>query len=455
LALGLVLAVAVGGPGVAFVRARLAARRQQPALGPRPCPSGLGPGWRCAVVTVPLDRSGRVPGRVRLAVALRHVPGPPRPAVLALAGGPGSAAIPEAPGFARTLAPLLRRRDLLLIDQRGTGVSDPIACPTVNRLASWSADLVARCARALGPARAFYGSLDTARDVADVRRLLRIPRLAVAGVSYGTKTALDVARVDPRHVDGLVLDSPIVEDTDPFYRRSAVGAARVLRAVCQEEACPRGDDPAADLQGLVGRMRDGTLRAGTATITEAQLLHAVVAGGRLLRALPAALHAAAAGRLGPLAALLPAQVPDAREPDWLAPSGSRTLYLATSCDDGAFPWRRRDPLDRRRLVARRYLDRLGDAAFAPFDRHVGEQYGEAPICAPWPEAGHVTPPGPLPDVPALLLVGGDDDLAPLEGAEEVAASLPHARVVVAAGVGHGVLGGSAAAQAALAAFAAG
>src|SRR5690242_8280042 len=63
------------------------------------CPAGLAAPWRCTVVRVPLDRSGKVPGVVSLAVADYHEPGPPRPAVLALAGGPGSAAIPGAAAF--------------------------------------------------------------------------------------------------------------------------------------------------------------------------------------------------------------------------------------------------------------------------------------------------------------------------------------------------------------------
>jgi pimeloyl-ACP methyl ester carboxylesterase len=420
------------------------------------CPRGLAAPWRCAIVSVPLDRSGRVPGRVRLAVALLHQPGPPRPAVLALAGGPGAAAIPAATGFARLLAPLLRNRDLLVVDQRGTGVSGPIVCPQIEAEPSWSAADVADCARRLGPARAFYGTDATVADLEAVRHLLGIPRLTVYGVSYGTKVAVDYARSHPRAVDGLVLDSPIVEDTDPFYRRSANGAERVLLNMCTEGACAAGTDPAADLRTVVRRMRGGTLSERGVSVAEGPLLHAVVAGGPRLHALPGALHAAARGDLGALAALLPRQVPDARNPPWLQASNSNTLYLVTSCEDGDFPWDRSQSQAQRLASAEAYLDRLGDRAFAPFDRHVGDQYGEARICAPWPEAGRRPSPPPLPDVPALLLVGGDDDLAPLEGAKEIAAQLPHAQLVVVPGAGHGVLHrGPGPAASALGAFAAG
>ncbi|MGZ4277399.1 MAG: alpha/beta hydrolase [Solirubrobacteraceae bacterium] len=441
----LVAAIALGRPGV---DAALAPVLDGVALS-RPCPHGLGAGWRCATVTVPLDRSHRVPGSVGLAVALLHRPGPPRPAVLALAGGPGEAAIPDARTFAARLAPLLRTRDLLVIDQRGTGVSRPISCSAIDAEPTWSAADVAGCARRLGSARAFFSSADTVADVRTVRHALGIARLLVFGVSYGTKVAVDVARGDPAHVSGLVLDSPIVEDTDPFYRRSARGAARVLRNVCAEAGCPRGSDPVADLRALVGRMRGGRL----GPIGEGSLLHAIVAGGGRLHALPAALHQATAGDLRPLARLLPAVVPDARAGDWLARSGSHTMYLVTSCEDGSFPWRRDDSPAARAAAAGRYLDRLGDRAFAPFDRFAGAQYGETAICAPWPEAAGRRAPRPLPGVPALLLVGGDDDIAPLEGAREIAGGLPRAQIVTVPGAGHGVLAQKPAADA-LAAWAA-
>jgi pimeloyl-ACP methyl ester carboxylesterase len=424
---------------------------------PAPCPANLAAPWRCTVVTVPLDRSGRVPGHVRLAVALLHQPGPDRPAVLALAGGPGAAAIPQAQHFATLLAPLLKGRDLLVVDQRGTGVSDPISCPRIEAEPSWSPQDVIDCARRLGPGRAFYGTDATVADLEAVRHLLGIPRLTVYGVSYGTKVAVDYARAHPHAVDGLVLDSPIVEDTDPFYRRSANGALRVLENLCAEKACVPHADPAADLRAIVRRMRRGVLTEHGVTISEGPLLHAIVAGGPRLHALPPALHTAARGHLGPLAALLPQQVPDARDPNgWLAPSDSSTLYLATSCEDGDFPWSRTQTIAQRLAAAGAYLDRIGNRAFSPFDRYAGAQYGEARICAPWPEASRRAAPPPLPDVPALMLVGGDDDLAPLEGAREIAAQLPHAQLVIVPATGHGVLhGGPGPAASALGAFAAG
>jgi pimeloyl-ACP methyl ester carboxylesterase len=256
----------------------------------------------------------------------------------------------------------------------------------------------------------------------------------------------------PQDVDRMVLDSPIVEDTDPYYRRSAVGAARILRNQCAEGWCVHGFDPAVDLRKLVARMHDGVLPVDR-RITEARILHTIVSGGRGLHRLAGRIHLALLGHPGPLADALPVVVPDSRDDRWLRPSRSRTVYLTTSCEDGDFPWPRSARPSQRRADSDRELARLGDRAFAPFDHWVGQQYGAVPICAPWPEAGARPAPPPVPNVPTLLLVGGDDDVAPLEGAREIAAELPRSSIVTIPGWGHGVLEDDPPAEAALARWA--
>src|SRR4051812_28753170 len=69
-------------------------------------------GFECATVTVPLDRTGRVPGTIPLAaVRARATSNPTRSAVVGLAGGPGQAATPLASDFAEVLGPALADRD--------------------------------------------------------------------------------------------------------------------------------------------------------------------------------------------------------------------------------------------------------------------------------------------------------------------------------------------------------
>ena len=280
------------------------------AVRTRACPQ-LGANWRCRTLVVPLDRSGRTPGTVRLAVAEWHRPGPRRAAVMAFSGGPGGAGIPGAARYRALLKPLLGDRDLILFDQRGTGVSAPLSCPRISGRETFPTAAVRACGRRLGARGAYFSSADSAADAEAVRRALGSPRVVLYGVSYGTKTAADYARRYPRAVRGMVLDSVVVQDTDPLYRRSAVAAARILRELCTDVRC--ATDPVRDLTRIIARMRDGALRARVARrsvdVTEARLLAAIVAGGATRRRLPAALHAAASGRFGPLAAVLPARDP--------------------------------------------------------------------------------------------------------------------------------------------------
>ncbi len=78
-----------------------------------------------------------------------------------------------------------------------------------------------------------------------------------------------------------MLDSVVVADTDPLYRRSAESAARILRALCRASACPT--DPVADLVALVARARDGRIggraHGRAASVSESDVLNEIVEGG--------------------------------------------------------------------------------------------------------------------------------------------------------------------------------
>ena len=91
-------------------------------------------GFQCGQLAVPLDRTGAVPGTVTLNVKrVVAASNPTATAVVALAGGPGQAAIPVATEFASILGPSLATRDLLVYDQRGTGSSGRLTCPAFEQ----------------------------------------------------------------------------------------------------------------------------------------------------------------------------------------------------------------------------------------------------------------------------------------------------------------------------------
>src|SRR4051812_14692436 len=140
--------------------------------------------FRCGTVTVPLDRTGTVPGTVKLAVAVEKPRKGASGFLLALSGGPGQPAVAYADSFRSSLAPALEHRRLILIDQRGTGRSGALRCPSLQALGTLDVVntlIVEACAKALGPARQFYSTTESARDIEAVRAAIGAPKLELMG----------------------------------------------------------------------------------------------------------------------------------------------------------------------------------------------------------------------------------------------------------------------------------
>ena len=79
-------------------------------------------------------RAGATPGTITLAIRRHRAPvGEARSAIIALAGGPGQPALPFAEAFAELLGPIAATRDLIVFDQRGIGLSDPLSCHAFER----------------------------------------------------------------------------------------------------------------------------------------------------------------------------------------------------------------------------------------------------------------------------------------------------------------------------------
>src|SRR5262249_10789569 len=143
-------------------------------------------------LAVPLDPSGRAPGTVTLAIRRHRAPvGDPKTAVIALAGGPGQAALPLAEDFASVLGPIISTRDLIVFDQRGTGLSRHLSGRRVRGILAASAPgpAIAQCAAQLGPTRSYYTTADSVADIEAIREAGGYEKLVLYGTSYGTKLA--------------------------------------------------------------------------------------------------------------------------------------------------------------------------------------------------------------------------------------------------------------------------
>lgn len=141
------------------------------------------PGVRCGAVTVPLDRTNPAAGTVEIAYALvpyTDTTRPPLGTIVPNIGGPGGSTIAAAGVCLDALAPVLARRDLLLIDPRGTGRSGALSCPSLAAHDPLSLDErgIARvCGADLGARANLYGSAAVADDIDAVRAALGLDKL--------------------------------------------------------------------------------------------------------------------------------------------------------------------------------------------------------------------------------------------------------------------------------------
>ena len=214
---------------------------------------------QCGVLSRALDPSQPQGQRidihvaVLLALARRKAADP----VLFFAGGPGQSAIDLAGALSKRYARFGNRRDLIFIDQRGTGRSAPLKCADDDeraplRTLAESADPAQRlkmlkaCSAALrllphGDLRQYTTSIAMA-DVDAVRAALGVQRINAIGASYGTRAVLEYQRQFAPHLRRAVIDGVAPPDMvlpASFSTDNQAALDAVIAACEKEAACHR------------------------------------------------------------------------------------------------------------------------------------------------------------------------------------------------------------------------
>ena len=392
-------------------------------------------GW-CADVPVAVDPLRARGPTVSLRVAV--LPASTRPAkgaVFYLEGGPGLAATASAATVVEELGRIGRERDLVLVDQRGTGGSAPLACPAARVPAQRAAAVrsyVRRCFGALARTSrpALYTSAGAADDLEAVRRALGYGPIDLVGTSYGGTLAQVYAQRHPAGVRSLVLDGTSLLGVH-LYEAAPRNAERALAAVfarCAAELRCRRAYPRlrTELARLLARPpRSVTVETGTARLTPDDIAWTVAALSRTADAastLPYTIDSAARGDDAPLARAFLADVGTD-----LDPRARQAMFWEILCNE---PWASFDPGATARADAGSYLAAAAVARSRLFSR----------VCTTVPrgrvQAGRQAPLAS----PVLLLAGGadpDDPPANLRGYRRV---FPRGRLVVVPSAGHGTLG---------------
>jgi pimeloyl-ACP methyl ester carboxylesterase len=158
--------------------------------------------------------------------------------IVTVEGGPGYASTDSRDYYLDLFAPLLARRDLLIVDARGTGTSSFINCPGLESLQGEYLENIRLCGEQLGAASDLYGTALAADDLAAVLDALEIDRIDLYGDSYGTFFGQTFAIRHPDRLRTLTLDAAY--PTTVGHRgavRRAPRAVRCLRGRASRQRC--------------------------------------------------------------------------------------------------------------------------------------------------------------------------------------------------------------------------
>lgn len=426
----------------------------------------------CGFLRVPLDRDDPGAGTLKIGYAWRPAKKVARGTLVANEGGPGYPSLTSMSLWTGMYGDLLQDFNLLVVDARGTGVSQAIDCPTLQKLEGGQTEeaffaAIAACGEQLNRtfrhanggyvhASDLFGTVDAVDDMAAVVEALGVAPVDLYGDSYGSFFAQAFAARHPALLRSLTLDGtwPLV-DANPWYPETPATLRFAFDAVCERSVACAAAAPgsatarlrtladALDAQPLTGEVVRSGKKPQLVTVTGrdiAALAWSAGADGAIYRELDAAGRAALAGDAAPLLRLAArAGLNGSLAEGWAANAYSVGHAVGVPCTDYPQPFAMAASPEERASQYRAAVAALPADAFAPFSN---EQWLNSPIqdynqCLPWPAPTHdryLAPAGfPLApaNVPVLILAGDLDSVTALGGAEVAASQLgPSARLVV-------------------------
>ena len=392
---------------------------------------------RCASVPVPLDYAN--PGGAKLALHVTVAPAFRESALsdplFVLAGGPGEAGSDVLALLANTFRRTRATRDIVFIDQRGTGLSGKLDCDTKPAQQAMTEDQleieIRACIAGLNVNYAAYSTANAARDIEQVRLTLGYAKINVWGGSYGSRLGQAYARAFPGPLRALVLDGVAAPDqVIPAGGRDSQAALEALFRQCAfDPPCQRAFPAVrAEFTALIANIATGKVKVEIADPRTAEPMQLAMTNARFLgtvhsilyspsdsRRLPFLIHSAARGRWEPFVARRNVAADFSA-----AGSNALILHLAIICAED-FP---------------RLTPALRAEDASPLT---------APVLARLPalcEAMKV-PPVPLAapatiGAPVLMLSGALDPVTPPRRAEAAGKYMTNARHLVVANAGHGI-----------------
>jgi pimeloyl-ACP methyl ester carboxylesterase len=424
----------------------------------------------CGRIDRPLDPTGAISGRI--SVYFEFYPhtgaGPSAGTLVATEGGPGYPATESREDYLALFRPLRATRDVVLMDNRGTGKSGAIDCPALQTAEQWTVKLVGACGASLGDRSALYSTAYAADDLAAIIEALEVVPIDLYGDSYGTYFEQVFALRHPRALRSVVLDGayPLNGPDYPWYPSYAPAMRAKFELACRRSAsCARLPGSSLDhVAPVLEELRrapfaahafdgDGRERSFQA---DASRLAIVMFGSApalaTVKEVDAAARAFQAGDRAPLLRLIAETLSgvDSRDPAADPTKWSAGLAAAVMCQDppqifdmGLAPAQR--AADRDRVLAERR--RSFSDTYAPFtiDEYRGMplDYSFLDQCLDWPVAPASHPASQVaprdaayPEAPALVVSGELDNMTTVADGAAVARAFPRGRQVIIANALH-------------------
>jgi pimeloyl-ACP methyl ester carboxylesterase len=400
-------------------------------------PAGQQVDARCGTLTVSEDRANPSGRQIDLYVAvIPAIKRNPEPDPLfLLAGGPGQSATVTFPAMITLMNQIHQDRDIVLVDQRGTGESNPLRCLTPEDEMLNEEQVLGKlqsCPETLEADLRFYNTEIAMTDLDEVRSALGYKTINLYGASYGTRAALTYLRMFPEHVRTVTLDAVVDPGFVMFMNAAEDGQAALdhFFVRCDDDTACSMNFPEirSDFEGLLGRVEESPLEITIPHPLTNEPLELTVTRQLILNLVFNTLY------VPDLVATLPLSIHTAYADENYVPLISQAYLINAGLYDGMFY----------AVTCTEDAPLISEAE--AIERSEGSVFGDRTIdfvevCAEWPK-GKISSEFREPvtsDVPVLILSGEADPITPPSHAEALAEALTNDTHLIFRGMGHGNL----------------
>lgn len=363
--------------------------------------------------------------------------------IVPIAGGPGQGSVEFYANYRSAFETVRRNRDILLVDQRGTGESARMDCPIEDEALLFEGQFtlddtvkfIGECLEALPHDPRFFTTSVAVTDLEAVREALGYTALNLYGVSYGTRVAQHFARRYPESTRTVVIDGvvpPQISLGPEIATESQKAVDNILARCAEDPSCgERFPDIEATFARVVADLRESPMTVSTPHPNTGRAEDVIFGSAEMAGAVRLLAYSPTT------VALMPLFIHEAGQGNFV-PLASQYMMTAIAMTDALALGMHNAVMCTEDLP---FLDEAGIDYAGIEASYMGSFQLEAleAICSIWP-TGPIDDDFKVPvatDIPVLLLSGDADPITPPRYAEMAAVDLSNALHLVGKHQGHG------------------